>query len=341
MRVMQIGLGAIGQSICRLLSRGNGLMLPGAAVAGAADPRHAGRSLADLAGLDTDPGITVAGSIAELASEADAAVLATASRMEDIVPQVLALLERGWPVVSTCEELVYPWTTHPELAGQIDTAAQRQGVVVLATGVNPGFLMDFFPAVVARLTSRVDRVTVMRVQDAGPRRAAFRRKIGAGLTLDQFAARQGEAGCGHAGLAASAYLLAAGVGLTLDRVAETLVPVTARSEQKTGDGVINAGQVAGVLQECSGYAGGREVIHLTFRAVVGEPESYDLIRIEGPQPLTVRFEGGVPGDGATAAIIVNALPLLWALPPGLRTMADLWPTRLDRNHAASPAGGGA
>ena len=320
MRVMQIGLGAIGQSICRLLSRGNDLML-----AGAADPQYAGRSLADLASLDTDPDITIADSIAGLALEADAAVLATASSMEAILPQVLALVERGWPVVSTCEELVYPWTTHLALAEQIDTAANRHGVAVFATGVNPGFMMDFFPVVVARLTSRVDRVTVERIQDAGPRRAAFQRKIGIGLTLDQFAARQEESGFGHAGLAASAHLLAAGLGLTLDSVEETIAPVTARSEQKSWDGVIAAGQVAGVLQECRGHAGGREVIHLIFRAALGEPESYDRVRVEGPEPLTVRFEGGVPGDSATAAIIVNALPLVWALPPGLRTMADLWP----------------
>jgi 4-hydroxy-tetrahydrodipicolinate reductase len=74
-----------------------------------------------------------------------------------------------------------------------------------------------------------------------------------------------------------------------------------------------------------GVRDGRDTISLTFRAAVGEPESYDRVHLAGHPDLELSFPGGVPGDVATGAITVNAIPLALNLPPGLRTMADLWP----------------
>ena len=47
--------------------------------------------------------------------------------------------------MSTAEELSFPWLTHPEEAAEIDAVAKRVGKTVLATGVNPGFVMDSLP----------------------------------------------------------------------------------------------------------------------------------------------------------------------------------------------------
>jgi len=47
------------------------------------------------------------------------------------------------------------------------------------------------------------------------------------------------------------------------------------------------------------------------------------VLIDGVPPLEVRFPGGVNGDIATAAIVVNAMPAIRRAPAGLLTMADL------------------
>jgi len=323
-RVLQIGLGYIGLAVTQILAEREDYEIVAAADI---NPALAGSDLGKLAGLPGGLGIPVSGSISEALSitRADVAVLTTASRMEEITPQVLELVERGLPVVSTCEELVYPWRTHPDLSERIDRTAREFGVAVLSTGVNPGFLMDFLPLVLTRIARRVDAVAVERVQDAGTRREAFQRKVGAGLTVARFNEKVAGGGFGHVGLVASMELLAAGLGWRLDSVTEAIEPVIADKSHRTEFVTVEPGQVAGVFQIGRGIKGGQEVITLTFRAAVGEPEPYDCVRIEGLPLLESTFPEGVPGDAATGAITVSAIPLVMQSPPVLRTMADLWP----------------
>ena len=56
--------------------------------------------------------------------------------------QLLECLGAGCCVVSTCEELAYPYRKHPDLSAQLDAAAKEEGVALVGTGVNPGFVMD-------------------------------------------------------------------------------------------------------------------------------------------------------------------------------------------------------
>ena len=322
-RILQVGLGYIGLEITRILGDRGGYLVTGAVDR---DPGKNGDDLGTLAGLDKPLPVRVNGSLdqALAAADAEVAILATGSRMEGITPLVLELIDHGVSVLSTCEELVYPWRSHENLARQIDAAARKQGVTVLATGVNPGFLMDFLPLVITRLAGKVDSLTVERVQDAGSRREAFQRKIGAGLSVEAFQERVAAGHFGHAGLVTSIELLAAGLGWPLDETSETIEPVLASTDLHTEFVDIATGQVAGVHQVGRGFTGGKEAITLNFRAAVGEARSFDAIRMAGSPPLEVTFPGGVPGDVATGAITVNAIPLLMQSPPGLRTMADLW-----------------
>jgi hypothetical protein len=47
----------------------------------------------------------------------------------------------GSTIISTCDELSYPYGKHPEPATKIDKLAKDHNVAVLGTGVNPSFLM--------------------------------------------------------------------------------------------------------------------------------------------------------------------------------------------------------
>ena len=70
------------------------------------------------------------------------AIHATGSNLEKVWPQIKNLLNHGFSVVSTCEELSYPWYRYAELSKEIDDYAKNKGLFVIGTGVNPGFIMD-------------------------------------------------------------------------------------------------------------------------------------------------------------------------------------------------------
>lgn len=325
-RVLQVGLGYIGLEITRILGDRDGYRVTGGVDL---DPGKNGDNLGTLAGLGKPLRVRVNGSLdqALAAAPADVAILATTSRMEEITPLVLELIGHGLNIVSTCEELVYPWRSHGDLALQIDTAARQKGVTVLATGVNPGFLMDFLPLMVSRIAGTIESIAVERILDAGDRREAFQHKIGVGLRLAEFEQRVTTGNFGHTGLTASMELLAAGLGWSLDDTSVTIEPVLAQTALRTEFLTIPAGAVAGVRQVGRGRVGGREALTLTFQAAVGEPRSFDTIRIAGEPSLELTFPGGVPGDAATGAITVNALPHVLQAAPGLLTMANLWAAR--------------
>jgi 4-hydroxy-tetrahydrodipicolinate reductase len=84
-----------------------------------------------------------------------------------------------------------------------------------------------------------------------------------------------------------------------------------------------AGMARGVEQIGRGFVGGREVIKLHFRAAVGEPRSFDRVEIKGRPDTVSEIAGGVHGDIATCAIVLNAVRSVVPAAPGLRTMLDV------------------
>jgi 4-hydroxy-tetrahydrodipicolinate reductase len=56
---------------------------------------------------------------------------------------------------------------------------------------------------------------------------------------------------------------------------------------------------------------------------VGAEAPRDHVLIDGTPPIDMTIAGGVAGDLATAAIVVNCIPKLLAARPGLLTMRDI------------------
>lgn len=320
-RVVQIGIGPLGQRMVKFaLERG------GFEFVGAVDPspEKAGKDLGELAGLPP-LGVEVKPSlkVALHGRSADAAILTTVSDMARIEPQVAELAAAGLNVVSTCEEMVYPWRTDPVRARNVDAACRAAGVTCLSTGVNPGFLMDFLPCALAGVCQRVDKVVVRRVQDASVRRVPFQMKIGAALTMEEFERKRLGGTLRHVGLTESIHMLAARLGWELDRVTESLEPIVAKERIRGGYAVVEPGMAAGVLQIGRAFRGEKEVITLEFRAAVGEPQSFDSVEIVGSPNFQSLIPGGINGDIATCAIVLNSLPGVLRAEPGLKTMIDL------------------
>ena len=55
----------------------------------------------------------------------------------------------------------------------------------------------------------------------------------------------------------------------------------------------------------------------------GAERPRDQIEIDGTPPVSLTIEGGVAGDAATPAVILNAAPRVVEHAPGLITMLDL------------------
>jgi len=322
-RIAQIGIGPLGREMTRAIhARPNMEVVAAVDV----DPRLQGQDLGELCSL-SPLGISVASSAenALRSSRADVVMLTTMSSLYAILPQIEEILKHGLPVVTTCEELTYPWITAPEQAARLDAKAREKGVAVLATGVNPGFMMDTLPICLSAVVRRVDAIKVSRIQDAAHRRLPFQRKIGAGLDLGEFEDKRKSGTLRHVGLTESMHMIGSRFGWKLDHVEEVITPVTAERSITTQNMTIKAGMAAGVQQVGRAFVGSEEKITLVFRASVGEPHPEDTVEILGEPHIVSRVAGGVHGDIATCAIALNAIPVLLKAEPGLRTMIDLPP----------------
>jgi 4-hydroxy-tetrahydrodipicolinate reductase len=221
--------------------------------------------------------------------------------------------------------LAYPWARYPAEAKRLDEAARVRGVAVLGTGVNPGFVMDTLAFILTAVAESVERIEVSRTVDASQRRLPLQRKIGAGLDLAEFE-RQAAAGTlRHVGLEESVRLVSAALGWRLDDIEFALEPIVAERERKSRELTARVGQAAGVHQRAIGRVGGQELLMYDLKMCLEADEPADEVRIVGNPPLHLRLSGGVHGDVATAAIVVNAIPRVLEAEPGLRTMLDIPP----------------
>ncbi|MGE5294832.1 MAG: hypothetical protein ACM3VT_08380, partial [Solirubrobacterales bacterium] len=319
--IVHIGFGPLGQMMVRsAIARGDFRIV--AAID--SDPAKIGKDAGEFCGI-AKLGVPIRGNLSEAirGKSPQVAVVTTVSSLAAFEPQAAQLAKVKLPIVSTCEELFYPWRTQPALAKKIDQLCRDSGIACVGTGVNPGYLMDFLPSVLTGLCQKVTGIRIWRIQDASVRRIPFQQKIGAGLTVQEFEARHKAGKLRHVGLPESVDFLAARFGWKLDRATETLEPVMAERDITGGYKPIAKGMARGVQQVGRGFVGNNEVITLMFKAAVGEPESYEEIRIEGEPTFSSRIAGGVNGDIATCAVTLNVVRSILQVGPGLKTMGDL------------------
>jgi hypothetical protein len=323
-RIVQVGLGALGRMLTPYLIERPALEIVGAVDL---DPSLIGRDLGDVAALGRKLGVSVRGDLSEPFADGPvhAALLTTVSDLAAAKPQIEALIAHRTNVISSCEELSFPWQTAPEASAEIDRLACEAGVSVLGTGVNPGFLMDILPTALTAVCRDVRHITVRRYQDARPRRLPFQQKIGAGLTVEKFEKKKASGVLRHVGLTESMHLIASRLGWIVDRTEDIIEPIIAEQAVSSDHITVQPGQAAGVHQLGLAYVGNEERIRLDVRASLGEPDPQDTVIFAGVPELRLTVPGGINGDIATCAMLTNAIPTVIAAPSGLRTMADIPP----------------
>ena len=321
-KVMIMGLGPIGAGVARQLAARKNFRIVAAVDV---DPAKVGKDLGEVIGLGRRAGVKVVADAdaAIRKTKPQAAVLCTSSALRKVWPQIEAVLKRRVPIVSTTEELAYPWFSNRALARKIDAAAKKAKVAVVGTGINPGFAMDALPIALTGICEKVESIRIDRIQDARIRRLPFQKKIGSGLTTAEFAEKVKDLSVRHVGLTESIAMIGDALGWKLDRITDEIQPKVAEAPVESQFLKVEAGRVCGIVQDGLGYRDGKPVVVLHMEAYLGAPETFDQVTIEGSPRLCVKALGGYHGDVATASITVNTIPRVIEARPGLHTMRSL------------------
>jgi 4-hydroxy-tetrahydrodipicolinate reductase len=320
-KIVQYGVGPIGAELAKYSLKKPGLRFVGAIDI---DPKKVGVDLGEAVGGQRI-GVSITDDAKKLLAKTkpDIVLHSTGSYLKDVKSQLLEIMRSGADIVSTCEELSYPFLKNPTIAKELDAAARRNKVTLLGTGVNPGFVMDTLVLTATGVCQEVKTIKCSRIQDASYRRLPFQKKIGAGLTVSEFGSRVAAGTIKHVGFQESIAMIASALGWKLDRIDETIEPKLTEKPVSSEFLKVEAGQVAGVNQTATGIVGGEPLIVLNLQAYLGCPDPREWIVIDGVPPIDLIIKNGVHGDIATASVVVNCIPRVLNAKPGLVTMKDL------------------
>jgi hypothetical protein len=347
---VQWATGALGRSVIRGVLERPGFELAGVLVY---DPAKAGADAGVLAGR-SPAGVTATAEPREILDlDADCVIYAPGPAGDPFadVGTVRALLASGKNVIAT-HGYVYPRAHGDHLAEELEDACRRGGASVHGTGVNPGFMSDLMPLTLSRLSRGITHVYARECSDFSghPSRRMVRRMLGLGRTEDAFVRGLRPTRAVMQTLAAeSLHLVAAGLELELDEIDTDVDYRLAPEDFTIASGAIGRGTVAAARWTFSAMAGGRpaitvEQIHKADAAHVpewGRP-GY-AVRVHGRPSVTVSTDEDWVSNGisAAAAHALNAVPVVCAAEPGIRTFLDLPPItgRVSARHRAAASTG--
>jgi len=326
-RVLQWGFGAMGSGMARLMLQKPGLEI----VAGVCHrPELAGRDMGDVLGLGKDLGIILTndpGSVLDK-EKVDCVGIATTSWTKAHMPDLRKILGAGINCVTITEELADPEAQSPQLAAEIDTLAKKNGVSVLGTGVNPGFVLDLLIVTLTGGCLSVERIEASRVNDLSPYGQMVMKSQGIGTTPEAFKAGVADGTIvGHVGFPESIHMISQALGLGVDRIEESREPIISNVYRETPVVKIPPGWVAGCKHTGIGFRGDKEVIRLVHPQQIHphleNQDTGDYIHIYGDPEVNMAIKPEIAGGKATIAIAVNMIPHVVAATPGLKRMIDL------------------
>ncbi len=313
--IVHFGLGEIGIALVRATGKATGLR---SVAAVEVRPECVGRTLEEVCSAGGD--VVIQPTIDEASREggnADVAFHAAGSYLEVIDSQISGLLKAGLNVVTTAEELICPQGAPAERAARLHAEAQANGVTLFPAGVNPGFLMDRLPAYVTSMTFGPRRITVRRLVNLAERRQALRRKMGVGDDARSVGRRLERRDMGHVGLVESVRYLATALGWRIGEIDETLSPIVAEGRLERAGETVEVGEVLGIEHKAGATDDSGRSITLELAMRIDVEEAIDEIEIDADPPLKLRICGGLNGDKATVASVVNAARFIRSAPPGL------------------------
>ncbi len=325
-RVLQWGLGAMGSGMARLALKKSGLKIV-AAVDGYEG--YNGKDLGEVIGVEnTDVIVTNKPETVLDKEKVDVVVIATTSWTEKQMPDLRKILKAGINCISIAEEMSTPEAQSPELAKELDELAKANGVSILGTGVNPGYVLDLMVVMLTGGCHEVERIEASRVNDLSPYGPTVMETQGVGTSPEAFRAGvEASTIVGHVGFPESIRMISDAVGLGVDRIEEIREPIVSSVRRETPHVVIEPGMVAGCAHIGIGYRGDKEVIRLIHPQQVHPQlegqDTGDYINIYGTPEVHMAITPEYAGGIATQGIAVNMIPHVFAATPGLKRMIDM------------------
>ena len=343
-RVALIGTGNCGSLALRQLIEDPRFDLTTVWVSSAA---KVGKDAGELARLDVTTGVTATDDFdAVIAADPDCAVYCAMGdvRPREALADVRRLLEAGINVVGSSPGfLSYPWGVIGDHTIEKVEAAARQGDSSLfITGVDPGFVTDLLPLALASTCQSITQIRTMEIAD-------YATYDGATVMFDVmgFGNELGDLpflyqpGMLSAAWGVGIRQLAAGLGVTVDEIRDSVEQEPAPEDFDVAVGTIKKGTVAAVRVLIEGLVDGEPVIvveHITrlrgdLRPDWAQPAqqggSYRVEITGEPSYVMDICPTSRNGDHNYAAIlaaagrIVNAIPDVIDAAPGIRTTLDL------------------
>jgi 4-hydroxy-tetrahydrodipicolinate reductase len=301
------------------------------------NPSLIGTDIGELLGIE-EIGIKIS-SPEEVISSCKAEVVThcTVTDLTKVFDQIKPCIEAGMSVISTSEDLSYPWLTHPQIAEKLDNLAKKHDVTVVGTGVNPGFIPDLLPLTLCGASREVERIEIRRVVDFSEYATIGPPYLGFGMSPEEYSKGVKDGVWTHGrgplpGRVQNIQLLAAALGWNLTKVVVEYEPLLSKSFRKTPFGFdIEPGKVAGTIQKGSGYVGNEEKIRIDCFAVWSPDKEEDglepgnFIRIIGDPPHEMILTGGTTDRGGFVSAVrqVNLIPDVIDARSGLLTVRDL------------------
>ncbi len=328
-RAVLWGFGAMGRGIAEMIAKKQGIEIVGVCDI---NPNVVGKDFYEVLGLDRAGRneVLISNDINQVVSlpNVDVALLATDSFTKGAFDKIKLCLEHKINVVSTAEELAYPQAQSPELAKQLDEIAKANGVTVLGTGINPGFVLDLLILALTGTCENVESITASRINDLSPFGHAVMEEQGVGITVDEFNKRMSENNlAGHVGFPESITMIADGIGVKLDNIEQTKDPIISSVNRETKYAKVKPGNLAGIRQQGFGYVNGEKFIQMDHpQQVLPHLEHVatgDYITIKGTPNINLSITPEIPGGIGTVSMVVNMIPQTINAEPGLVTMLDL------------------
>jgi 2,4-diaminopentanoate dehydrogenase len=276
-------------------------------------------------------------------------IVATRSRLQDVLPQLRAAAASGArAIVCSAEELACVRRPDGPEAAAIHALAREHGTSIVATGVNPGFVLDLWPLVISGLAWDVRQLRARRVVDVSVFAPHVRTNLGVGYTSSGFedGLRDGRI-LGHLGFPESLRILAEAMGRPTGDIEIGTEPILADRRYELADGEVPAGRSIGAIQRATARIAGRPWIEVEM-LLHAAPEAagirtLDEVHLLGRHELRVTIDPGCSAVLSAAAGLVNVIPRALAAGPGVFGPGDLPPaapwlaaTAPDRQAGSAP-----
>ncbi|MFJ4653414.1 dihydrodipicolinate reductase [Nocardia sp. NPDC088792] len=292
-----------------------------------------------------------------LDGDAEVVVYAAAANLRpgDAIADMSAALRAGKDVVScSVVPLVFPAAVDTALTEELRAACAAGGASFFTTGIDPGFANDVLPLVLTGMSRNIESVRVTEMFNYGtyPDASAVYDILGFGKP-PEFPAFAAAPGVFSFGWGPVLHQLAAGLGVEIERLAESVERVPADTAFDTPTGHVGAGTIAAMRSTLTAYVDGAPklvVDHVSRMRddiapdwpqphIAIAPDDFGCPGVTGRGSYRVEIEGSpamrcelelaenhdhdLGARVAGSVRMVNAIPAVRRAAPGLLSALDL------------------